>query len=154
MSDPDDDDDDDGPRYEWSSNGGCERCDAMDGHLCSEMPPRPHPRCDCTIIDRSHPASTCDASDVRYHVDHSGNIHHGAGTNDSDEFDLVFDYTIVCWGNAQTLSGEVIVSRTYGDLDRFEPGDLIEDALNDALEKVEQIALDECPVCGEHPAVA
>ncbi len=154
MANGDEDDDfESDERFEWSSNGGCERCDALDGHLCEEVPPRPHPNCDCTIIYRSQPSRICDLSDVRYSVNHSGNIHHGPVDPD-DEFDIVLDYTIVCWGEAETISGEVFVTRTYQDQDDSEPGDLIEDALAEALEEVEEIAVDECPVCGEHPHVS
>jgi hypothetical protein len=149
-----DNDEDNEERYEWSSNGGCERCDAMDGHLCEEEPPRPHPHCDCTIISRSKPSRTCDASDVQYSVQHSGNIHHGSGLDLDEEFDIVFDYTIECWGGAQTLSGEVFVSRTYRECQGTDSADLLEDALAEALEEVEEIAVEECPVCGEHPHVS
>ena len=154
MADDDEDDSGDDERYEWSSNGGCERCDALDGHLCEAEPPRPHPHCDCTIIHRSKPSRTCDASDVQYSVEHSGNIHHGSGLDPNEEFDLVFDYTIECWGEAGTISGEVFVSRTYGDLDGSDPDDLVDDALAEALERVEEIAVEECPVCGDHPHVS
>ncbi|TAH37205.1 MAG: hypothetical protein EYC70_09505 [Planctomycetota bacterium] len=156
MADEDDDDDADTPRFEWSSNGGCERCDALDGHLCDEEPPRPHPDCDCSILERSRPHNSCDSSDVRYEIQHAGNIHHdSANPAPDDEFDLVFDYTIHCWGDAEEISGEIVITRTYGDFDDVDQiEDAIDDALAEALEDVEELAVEECPVCGEHPHVS
>jgi hypothetical protein len=139
--------------FEWSSNGGCERCDALDGHICKEDSPRPHPNCDCTIISRSHAARSCDGSDVRYEVEHGGSVHHTGGLDPDEEFDLVFDYTIVCWGAAEQISGEVIVTRTYREDASTEPEDLIDDALAEALKQVEEIAAEECPQCPEEKLV-
>jgi hypothetical protein len=34
--------------YEYTSSGGCARCDAMEGYYDQE-PPRPHPNCQCQI---------------------------------------------------------------------------------------------------------
>ena len=143
------------PRYEWQSNGGCERCDALDGHLCVEPPPRPHPNCDCRIIDRERRSYRCDESDVRYEVNHSANIHHGSDPDPDEEFDLVFDYEIICWGNTERISGEVTVSRTYGELEAGDQGEeFIEDALVEAIDKVHEIAASECPTCPKPPLVS
>jgi hypothetical protein len=150
----DDEDDDDEPRYEWVSNGGCERCDAMDGHLCEEPPPRPHARCNCTIIHRSRPSLSCDETDVRYEISHAANIHHSGTPDPDDEFDIIFDYKIHCWGNTQQISGEVIVSRTYSELRGNDTDDFVEEAMADALELVEEIAADECPSCPAPPRVS
>jgi len=133
--------------FEWVSNGGCERCDALDGHICEEDSPRPHPNCDCTIINRSQPSQSCDGSDVRYEVAFGGSVHHSGGADPDEEFDLVFDYNIVCWGAAEEITGEVVVTRTYADDLANDPEDLIDDALAEALEMVEEIAAQECPEC-------
>ena len=139
-------------KKEWQSNGGCERCDALDGHLCTDWA-RPHPNCDCRVIDRSNPSKYCDSSDVQYSVEHAGNLHHASRPDLDDEFDLVFDYKITCWGNAQEISGEVTVSKTYRELDEDVLGTL-DDAMTEALKKVEEVAVVECPVCADHPYVA
>jgi hypothetical protein len=139
---------DNGELYEWVSNGGCTICDALDGHLCEEDPPRPHPRCDCTIISRSHPSTDCDSSDVRYEItgirmdrlaDHGSQV----------DWEVVVDYEIECWGNAQIIVGELVFQLT---LEEHDLGD--DEAVAEALERIDEIAVSECPVCGDHPAVA
>ncbi len=137
-----------GELYEWVSNGGCAVCDAMDGHLCEEEPPRPHLHCDCSIISRSRPSTSCDSSDVRYDItgvtmtrveDHGSQV----------DWDVVVDYEIECWGNAQFITGEVFFELT---LEEHDLG--YDEAVAVALEQIDAIAVNECPVCGDHPSVA
>lgn len=143
----------DDERYEWESNGGCDRCDALDGMWFDVPPPKQHPKCDCTVIDRTQSNRGCDSSDVRYHVAHEDNNHHGP-YGPGDDFDMVFSYEIKCWGGGGTLVGEVVVTMTYGELENSENEDFFDDAYDEALQIVEDIAVSDCPVCGDHPAVA
>ena len=146
MPDPDETTDA-ADEYEWVSNGGCERCDALDGHTCELPWPRQHPKCDCTIISRSRSALQCDMSDVSYEVEYAGPNHHGGDPDPDDEFDLIYDYTIHCWGGAQVITGEVVVSRTYLQYSDEDPYDFLDDAYDEALQRVEEIAAAECPAC-------
>ncbi len=145
----------DDDRYEWISSGGCQCCDNMEDRFYEISPPRPHPNCNCTIYDRSQGNSQCDSSDVRYDISHAGNSHHSGGNPaPDDEFDMYFDYVITCWGNSQTISGQVSVSVSYGHASETDVEDLFDEAFAEAIELVDDIAVNECPVCGKHPLVA
>jgi hypothetical protein len=140
-------------RYEWVSSGGCTRCDALDGRFFKTPPWRPHPNCNCSILDRFAQNTDCDSSDVRYEVDYDHPNHHGPTYEPGDEFDLIFNYTIRCWGNAEVITGQVVVSMTYDQYETDAPQDFFDDAFAEALELVEEIAVEECPVCGKHPHI-
>lgn len=158
--------DDKKDRYEWVSTGGCTRCDSMEGryYLSPTGVPRPHPNCNCTVLNRTRTKEECDSSDAVFLVSYSGNSHHGPSEDVDDHFDMFYDYTITCWGDAAVVTGQVVVEATYGDLhgpnypDSLESDrsieDFYEDRFAEALELVEQVAVEECPVCGTHPSVA
>ena len=142
------------PTHEWRSNGGCERCDALDGHQCHEgSMVRPHPRCDCAIIDRSRPSRRCDGSWMLLELQFAQNVHHGGVSGaDDEEFDLLFDFRIHCPDGTQVIEGELSVSRTYGEWMSSE--DLLDEAYEEAYDRLHEIAESECPACGEAPLVS
>ena len=45
-------------RFEFTTSGGCSRCDNYDGYH-DENPGRPHPNCNCEIVDRTASDSGC-----------------------------------------------------------------------------------------------
>ena len=111
-------------------------------------PGRPHPNCNCTIVDRTRGNSTCDESRLSYEVEQSGNTHHVLHPEPDDEFDMIFDYKITC-PDAGTISGQVIVSIVYCGQQYMTDEDF-EDAYAQALELVDEIAASGCPACEEH----
>lgn len=145
MNGPEDD-----VTYVWTSSGGCERCDAMDGLEVaeSEQGSAPHPECNCTVRRRPGPGSGCDEARLGYDVTYSHPIHHPSYVDGDSEFDLVYDYTITC-PNGDTMSGQVMVTTTYNE--QTERG---MDAMDmEALEMVDEMASAECPPC-DPPLVA
>lgn len=133
--------------HEWQSNGGCPRCDALDGHVCHEDDVvRPHPRCDCTIVDRGRSTSGCDGSFGQVAVEYRGNSHHGGSAGAADEeFDMIFDFTIRCPEGAAHFEGEIFVSMTYGEVSSSE--DALDEAYDEAFDRALEIAEQECPAC-------
>lgn len=139
-------------RYEWQSSGGCTRCDAMDNRYSKTPLNRPHPNCNCTIVDRYAQNTDCDESDVRYEIQHAGNSHNSS-TDPGDELEMYFDYLITCWGNKGQIGGQVTVKMTYGKLESMDLDDFFEEAFIKAMKMVDDIAAEKCPPC-ERPLVA
>ncbi len=141
-------------QWEFLSNGGCERCDAMDGRLSDENPhPRPHPGCSCQIVKRDWGLGTddtCDEGRMRYTLLDIVAVHHPHTTNQPDEeFDLVHVFAITC-PDGETIEADISVSVRYGYEDVDE---LFEDAFAEALELVEELAASECQTCPAPPEI-
>lgn len=133
--------------YVWVTNGGCERCDALDGLVFDTEPFRPHRNCNCSIISRSGVHRDCRAEFATYEVAYSSPVHHTDGSNENDEFDLVFDYRIRCW-DGEIIEGQVSVSLTYAEMwATGDPEDAMLSAEMEAYELVEEIAATECHPC-------
>lgn len=134
-------------RYVLYSSGGCVICDGMDGMTFPGEPYRPHPNCNCTIMDRSGLHGDCDEARMAYRLDYSHPIYHSDEFDPDDEFDLFYDYEITC-PDGETLSGQVLVSVTFGEQDEDFLTD-VEDNYAEALKLVEEIAASECASCPE-----
>lgn len=122
--------------WEFISNGGCERCDAMDGRLSDMEPmPRPHPNCSCQIVKRDWGIGTddtCDEGRMRYTLLDVQAVHHPGSTGEPDEeFDLVHIFEIHC-PDDETIEADISVTVTYGDA-ADDLDDLFEDAFAEAL---------------------
>ncbi len=143
-------------QYEFVSNGGCTRCDAMDGRLSDGPLPRPHPNCNCQIIWRDYgagnPDQPCDENNMRYEFNGTTSSHHGGPYGPDDEFDLIHDFRIHC-PDGEIIEAEILVTATYGEMAADHDG-MFEDALAEALERVEELAASECRSCPEPPLVA
>jgi hypothetical protein len=144
---------DEGAAFVWESSGGCEMCDSMDGREFDTEPYRPHPNCNCTIISRTGMNRDCGNEQLHYVVEHSESVHHASDPDVDDEFDLVYDYEITCF-DGEEITGEVVVSATYGEEQGAELEDFMDDMFEDALELVDEIAMMECQNCGAHPHIA
>ncbi len=139
--------------YEFISNGGCTRCDAMDGRLSADDPmPRPHSNCTCQIVKRDYgigSENSCDESLMRYTLVDTSSVHHGAGDDPDDEFDIVHTFHVRC-PDGENIEADIVVSTTYGsaaaDIDAA-----FEDAFAEALELIEELAATECRSCPAPP---
>lgn len=145
-------------KYEFVSNGGCTRCDAMNGRLSDAPSDSPHPGCNCQIVWRDFgafdPDEACDEEKLRYELVEIRPKHHimGGPWSMDDEFDLVHTFRIHC-PDGEEIETDVVVSTTYGDMDEDQDA-MFEDALAEALELAEEIAASECRTCPDPPLVA
>lgn len=142
--------------YYWKSNGGCEACDALEGvHFV--QPARPHPHCQCTIIEVSlnnnpmgfcllgEPIIVCNANGSDTEVEwEDGSFYYSS---------LVahFVWAIVC-RDGTTMSGTLEVEPT---LDDFSFSDEEDHEIwtgyiyDEAESEVQDIADSDCPACIE-----
>jgi hypothetical protein len=152
MADDDDDNDDGG--YDWVTNGGCERCDSMEGRLYPEPPGRPHPHCDCTIQWVGRGPQSCESNEADITLDHEGSTHpYGPWPSPDDTFEMYFAYRIICPAG-DVLEGEIMIERTYQDEQTMDPDDFFDEAYVEAFGEVEDIAASECSPCPEPPGVS
>jgi len=140
--------------YEFISNGGCTRCDAMDGRLSADNPqPRPHPNCNCQIVKRDFGAGSdqqgCDENRMRYDYQGAQSVHHDGPYTPDAEFDVVHTFIIRC-PDGESIEADVLTTITYGELAADFDG-AMDQAFAEALELIEDIAATECQHCPEPP---
>ena len=82
-------------KYLWVTNGGCPRCDAMDGYHFFLEPTRPHDYCDCDI-DLVERDDTDECYTIEVNVE---NLAWDTAENmdPSHPIEIEYNFTIECW---------------------------------------------------------
>jgi hypothetical protein len=103
--------------WEFISTGGCARCDAMEGFY-DEEPERPHPYCECQIIEHEEGTLT---GHVFYYQEESDPV---PAEDDDDEvmFYIRFSVFIDCCGTGEIHQTEIEVEARFDDVDSIPPG--------------------------------
>ena len=96
-----------GDLYLWESNGGCSRCDAMNGYHYDEEPTRPHKGCDCEItLVETYTSGECYELDVE-----GGSWSWDGDAKDLDASDPImvqFSFTVQCWHGGGVSDSRVV----------------------------------------------
>ena len=113
--------------YLWDSNGGCPRCDAMDGYHYDQEPTRPHPNCDCEItLVGTFRRGGCYEVEININNWVWGGSGAAGNLEPSDTVSVEFDFIISCW-HGGGMSGTDSIDVSADEVFELDGGDILFD---------------------------